>query len=1188
MQRMFRWKGLQCLLLIFLWNRWTLADNFQISCTQYPVVVEVGATAVLECQLIPRLSLKGLEIRWSKDNALVHLYRFGQDENAGQDARYKDRTQLFASEFQNGNVSLKLMQVTLLDNGKYKCFVELEAHGFRDAEVILNVARFGEWPLINLNKYTGNGIQLQCESENWFPPPTVQWSNEKGVIQTQQGQPVPKELRSVNVKSYIDVTSDSGNTFNCLLKSEMLNKTVSAEFYVPDEFHPKTSVWLYIFLLIFFGILGLIIGLFLFFRKQKRHIRDLKKRPTTTDYSWKKSNNVELRQVMDSLWEQLGKIRPLPQLAIQRMTDAADCIELDCDTANPNLLISSDLTTMSCTAEGKFLADSSARFEHRLVTLGKTGFTSGRHYWLVEVDMHSVWDLGVARESVSREGNLPLIPENGYWTIRHDGKKYWANLTSPLEIMCKEKLQRIGIYVNYNAGQVLFCDGATYSHLHSFTSSFEGMIYPFFSLSGSGKCSILPSITPLLTCSDILYIIESCIMKESLSIFNVAIMNYELIMFGLKRTKCDLLCVSHSHADNRKVDCVVDEMVQETFLDLFSFSSLLYFYVNFPSFAYFALKLLLPSNLSSLLGFLSLSISTKPSPTALSVKMKVLPRSDLLSLGSASQRMFKSGTTEYFAGPRLGPSIFCSKVKKSVASKRERKAIDAAAGLARTGFGASLKVFGSMEHGALCLILLLRIHSALADVFRVTGPEAPVIATVGGVAVLECQLIPDKPSVGMEIQWVRSDSEQHTPIHSYIVGNGKEEQPAPAYHGRTEFYKEEINQGNISLRLRDVQLEDEGDYLCMVEFKGFIEQAPLKLKATSLGQRPVIRLDGYQKDGIGLQCASSSWYPLPVMHWEDNGGNNMTEMATVTSTKNADGLYRVSSSIKVTAGSSDTFRCLVKSTILRRSQQSCLRIPDEFFPRMSRFFTAFILFLILLFGLLAAAGYYQYKQQKHIKELNERPTIKEYVELCNQSNDLENNIESATANLDLEKRLCQTAAERVIAAAVPVTYDPETANPYLIISEDQLTVTFSENWQDLPESPKRFISQLFVTAKEGYKSGSQYWEVLVGNKPDWDLGVVKGSVSRKDWITLSPENGYWTIGKRGDAYETHEAEPVKLEYRRIASKIGIYLNYKEGTVHFYDADCMVQICSFTAEFTEEIYPFFSPWGSQQGMTICPL
>ncbi|GCC38317.1 hypothetical protein chiPu_0016831 [Chiloscyllium punctatum] len=471
--RMFGWIGPQALLRFFLlWISSTLADDFQLSCSQRPVVAEVGDTVVLECQLAPSLPLKGLEIRWTKGKELVHLYRFEQDENTEQSADYKDRTQLFASEFQRGNVSLKLKQVVLPDSGIYKCFVESEAHGFKDANIILNVASFGEWPTINLNKYTGSGIQLQCKSANWFPSPIVQWSNEKGDILTQQEQPGTEENGLVTVKNNIDVTSDSGNTFSCLLQSDILSKTVSVMFYVPDEFYPVTSIWLYMFLLIFFGILAVIAGLFIFFRKQRNYIRD-------------------------THWNELGKIRSLPELAVQRMTNAADCIVLDSDTANSRLLISSDLTTVSCTAGDKIPADSSRRFQSRLAVLGKTGFASGRHYWLVKVESHSAWDLGVARESVTREEKLPLSPENGYWTIGHDGERYWANFTNPLEIMCREKLQRIGIYVNYDAGQVLFYDGATNSHLYSFTCSFEGLIFPFLNLSESGKCSILQS-TPLL------------------------------------------------------------------------------------------------------------------------------------------------------------------------------------------------------------------------------------------------------------------------------------------------------------------------------------------------------------------------------------------------------------------------------------------------------------------------------------------------------------------------------------------------------------------------------------------------------------------------------------------------------------------------------------------------------------------
>ncbi|XP_072406179.1 butyrophilin subfamily 1 member A1-like [Chiloscyllium punctatum] len=495
---MFGWIGPQALLRFFLlWISSTLADDFQLSCSQRPVVAEVGDTVVLECQLAPSLPLKGLEIRWTKGKELVHLYRFEQDENTEQSADYKDRTQLFASEFQRGNVSLKLKQVVLPDSGIYKCFVESEAHGFKDANIILNVASFGEWPTINLNKYTGSGIQLQCKSANWFPSPIVQWSNEKGDILTQQEQPGTEENGLVTVKNNIDVTSDSGNTFSCLLQSDILNKTVSVMFYVPDEFYPVTSIWLYMFLLIFFGILAVIAGLFIFFRKQRNYIRELTMRPSVNEYNTKKSENEKLTNQMDTHWNELGKIRSLPELAVQRMTNAADCIVLDSDTANSRLLISSDLTTVSCTAGDKIPADSSRRFQSRLAVLGKTGFASGRHYWLVKVESHSAWDLGVARESVTREGKLPLSPENGYWTIGHDGERYWANFTNPLEIMCREKLQRIGIYVNYDAGQVLFYDGATNSHLYSFTCSFEGLIFPFLNLSESGKCSILQS-TPLL------------------------------------------------------------------------------------------------------------------------------------------------------------------------------------------------------------------------------------------------------------------------------------------------------------------------------------------------------------------------------------------------------------------------------------------------------------------------------------------------------------------------------------------------------------------------------------------------------------------------------------------------------------------------------------------------------------------
>ncbi|XP_078422647.1 butyrophilin subfamily 1 member A1-like [Cetorhinus maximus] len=477
-------------LILLLRIHSALTGEFQISCWQYPILVEIDTTAVLECQLILTVPVMDLEIRWTKGNALIHLYRFGQDENTGQDPRYKDRTQLFASEFKKGNVSLKLTKVELADEGDYECFVDLRNMEMESAMVRLNVASLGEMPSINLAKYTGSGIQLLCESQQWFPEPTVEWRYEDGKALAQQSQPImiknPKSF--IKVKSFIDVTSDSGNTFNCLLRSVGLNKTASALFYVPAEFYPKTSSWLYAFLLIFFTILALIVGLLLFFRKQQRHVRDLAKRPKTAAYSQELKQNQELTMKFESLQAKLANIRHIPETALKRMIDAAVDFTLDSDTANPILQVSSD--TVSYPAEVNVPADVS-----RLSVLGNKDFTSGKHFWVVEVNSQSAWDLGVARKTMVREGEPALSPENGYWTIGHDGRKYWANDTSPLEISLEKKVQKIGIYINCHARQVLFCDMATHSHLHTFTGSFEEPIYPFFNLSQPGKMLIPSSNT---------------------------------------------------------------------------------------------------------------------------------------------------------------------------------------------------------------------------------------------------------------------------------------------------------------------------------------------------------------------------------------------------------------------------------------------------------------------------------------------------------------------------------------------------------------------------------------------------------------------------------------------------------------------------------------------------------------------
>ncbi|KAM9120316.1 E3 ubiquitin-protein ligase TRIM39-like isoform 1-T1 [Pangshura tecta] len=94
---------------------------------------------------------------------------------------------------------------------------------------------------------------------------------------------------------------------------------------------------------------------------------------------------------------------------------------------------------------------------------------------------------------------------------------------------------------------------------------------------------------------------------------------------------------------------------------------------------------------------------------------------------------------------------------------------------------------------------------------------------------------------------------------------------------------------------------------------------------------------------------------------------------------------------------------------------------------------------------------------------------------------------------------------------VDVTLDPDTANPDLVLSEDRKRVRCGDTRQDLPDNPERFYAFPCVLGAEGFAGGRHYWEVEVGDKPDWALGVCRESVSRKGWVTLTPGDGYWVV-----------------------------------------------------------------------------
>uniref|UniRef100_A0A3P9C0T8 E3 ubiquitin-protein ligase TRIM39-like n=1 Tax=Maylandia zebra TaxID=106582 RepID=A0A3P9C0T8_9CICH len=145
------------------------------------------------------------------------------------------------------------------------------------------------------------------------------------------------------------------------------------------------------------------------------------------------------------------------------------------------------------------------------------------------------------------------------------------------------------------------------------------------------------------------------------------------------------------------------------------------------------------------------------------------------------------------------------------------------------------------------------------------------------------------------------------------------------------------------------------------------------------------------------------------------------------------------------------------------------------------------------------------------------------------------------------------------------------------IKESVKRIHCGEEENDLPDNPERFSVERLVLGKQSFSSGRFYFEVQVKEKPDWVLGVVRESVNRKEVITPSPANGLWTVGAYENICGALEDPTVPLSLQRGSEKVGVFVDYEEGLVSFYDVDDVDVIYSFTGwSFTEKLYPLFCP------------
>ncbi|XP_028441911.1 E3 ubiquitin-protein ligase TRIM21 [Perca flavescens] len=229
---------------------------------------------------------------------------------------------------------------------------------------------------------------------------------------------------------------------------------------------------------------------------------------------------------------------------------------------------------------------------------------------------------------------------------------------------------------------------------------------------------------------------------------------------------------------------------------------------------------------------------------------------------------------------------------------------------------------------------------------------------------------------------------------------------------------------------------------------------------------------------------------------------------------------------------------------------------------------------------------------KSFTSLNAAPPTKDWTEVSVRPPKYEGTVRSAVDQLEemLSEQMKKAELKRVQRSAVDVTLDPDTANPKLILSNDGKQVQHGDVKNNIPNNPERFDTCNLVLAKQSFSSGRFYYEVQVKGKTHWNLGVAKESINRKGRITPNIQSGYWTVWlKNQNEYEALASPNVSLSLKSRPEKVGVFVDYEEGLVSFYDVDAAARIYSFTGcSFTEKLYPYFCPCTNNGGKNSAPL
>ncbi|XP_051249877.1 butyrophilin subfamily 1 member A1-like isoform X6 [Dicentrarchus labrax] len=160
-------------------------------------------------------------------------------------------------------------------------------------------------------------------------------------------------------------------------------------------------------------------------------------------------------------------------------------------------------------------------------------------------------------------------------------------------------------------------------------------------------------------------------------------------------------------------------------------------------------------------------------------------------------------------------------------------------------------------------------------------------------------------------------------IHVHQEGRLMHRIQNPSYYLRTRLFMDELQNGNVSMKIFKVKISDAGKYFCIL--RSMLKKASIQL-TVGVVSTPIIEVVSNNSGRVVLQCESKGWYPEPEVVWLDGEGNLLSAGPTET-VRGPDDLYTVSSRVTVEKRHSNIFTCRVQQKDINQTRETHIYVP---------------------------------------------------------------------------------------------------------------------------------------------------------------------------------------------------------------------------------------------------------------------